>query len=72
MDGVTALMVAANSSHHKVVAYLMRHGADPQISASAFGTAANVSSQAGAPAEQTAYLEAKMHCTNPGCDGARL
>jgi hypothetical protein len=72
IDGVTALMLAANNSHHKIVAYLVRHGADPQTSAPAFGTAANISNQVGAPAEQTAYLESKMHCSHPGCGGAVL
>jgi hypothetical protein len=26
----------------------------------------------GASAEQTAYLEAKTHCSNPGCSGAGI
>ena len=25
-----------------------------------------------APTEQIAYLEAKMHCSNPGCSGAGI
>jgi hypothetical protein len=36
------------------------------------GTAVDVSKAYGAPAEQTAYLEARTHCGNPGCSGARL
>jgi hypothetical protein len=50
----------------------MRHGADPQAVAPAFGTAAHISKVDGAPPEQTAYLEAKTHCSNPGCAGAGL
>jgi ankyrin repeat protein len=69
-DSATALMVAASKSNHKIVAYLMRHGADPQVSAPIFGTAAHISKTHGASAEQTAYLEAKTHCSNHGCTGA--
>jgi hypothetical protein len=69
-DGATALMVAASEKHHKIVAYLMRHGADPQASAPRCGTAADVSKRYGAPTAQTAYLEAKTQCSNPGCAGA--
>jgi hypothetical protein len=71
-DGATVLMVAAHEKHHRMVAYLMRHGADPQATAPRFGTAANVSKTDGASAEQTAYLEAKTHCSNPGCSGAGI
>jgi hypothetical protein len=31
-----------------------------------------VSKDYSALAEQTAYLEARTHCANPGCDGAGL
>jgi hypothetical protein len=71
-DGATALMVAASESHHKIVAYLMRHGADPQAVAPVFGTAADISKVEGTSPEQTAYLEAKTHCSNPGCGGAGI
>jgi ankyrin repeat protein len=70
--GATALMMAASKSYHKIVAYLMRHGADPQASAALYGTAAYISKTDGASAEQTAYLEAKTHCSNPGCGGAGI
>jgi ankyrin repeat protein len=69
-DGATPLMVAARMKHKKVIAYLLKHGADPQLSVPEYGTAANVSKSVGAPDEQTAYLEAKTHCPNAGCDGA--
>ena len=71
-DGATPLMGAACREHHKVVVYLIKHGADPKISTPDHGTAADVSKSAGAPAAQTAYLEAKMHCSNPACDGAGI
>jgi hypothetical protein len=70
-DGVTPLMAAAHGKHDKVVRWLTKLGVDPQASAR-LGTAAYVSKIYGAPAEQTAYLEAKAHCSNPGCDGAGL
>jgi ankyrin repeat protein len=69
-DGRTPLMMASYHKHAKIVHLLTKHGADSQVSAPDFGTAANVSSQVGAPAELTAYLESKMHCSNPGCSGA--
>jgi ankyrin repeat protein len=68
--GLTALMVAASNKHHKIAAYLMRHGEDSQATIPTLGTAADVSKIRGASAEQTAYLEAKTHCSNPGCAGA--
>jgi ankyrin repeat protein len=71
-DGRTPLMVAANNTHDKIVAFLLKYGANAQASASVFGTAANISKQTGAPAEQTAYLEAITHCANTGCSGAGL
>jgi hypothetical protein len=70
--GATALAIAASWSNHKIVALLMRHGSDPTLSLPTFGTAADISKFVGATAEQTAYLEAKMHCSNPGCGGAGL
>ena len=44
---------------------------DAQAS-SQLGTAADFSKHFGAPAEQTAYLEARTHCAKPGCGGAGL
>jgi hypothetical protein len=66
-------MVASVYNHEEVVVWLVKAGADTQatfpISAE---TAADVSREAGASASQTAYLEAKTHCSNPGCSGAGL
>jgi ankyrin repeat protein len=70
-DGVTPLMVASSGKHDKVIRWLTKNGADT-ASSSHFGTAAEISRIYGAPAEQTAYLEAKAHCSNPGCDGTGL
>jgi hypothetical protein len=69
-NGSTALMFAAGQRHDKTVVYLLRHGADPKVCAPGLGTAADISNRFGAPAEQTAYLEAKTHCSNPSCGGA--
>jgi hypothetical protein len=52
--------------------YLTKHGADPQASIPEIGTAADVSKAHGGPVAQTEYLEAKAHCSNPGCSGAGL
>jgi ankyrin repeat protein len=70
-DGRTPLMVAAHNKHDKIVVFLLKYGADAQAS-SEFGTAADVSKGTGAPAKQTAYLEARTHCANSGCSGAGL
>jgi ankyrin repeat protein len=70
--GKTLLMVAARMNHTKVIAYLLKHGADPQLSDPIYGTATDVSKYFGATAEQIAYLEAKTHCSNPGCAGAGI
>jgi hypothetical protein len=69
-NGVTPLMVAANMKDQKVIAYLLKHGADPQHSHPEYGTAADFSKYFGYPDEQTAYLQAKTHCSKPGCAGA--
>jgi ankyrin repeat protein len=71
-NGATPLMAASQNKHMEVVVWLIKHGANAQASTPAFGTAANVSREIGAPADQTAYLEARTHCANPGCDGAGL
>jgi hypothetical protein len=63
-------MVAARNKHEKNIKILCNHGADPQqMQHEGPGTAADVSKAYGASAEQTAYLEARTHCSNPGCDG---
>jgi hypothetical protein len=71
-DGRTALMAASAKGYKRVTAYLIKKGANPQASAPVFGTAADVSRRFGASASQIAYLEAKMHCTNPVCSGAGI
>jgi ankyrin repeat protein len=71
-DGRTPLGLASAGKHMSIAAYLIKKGANPQASAPEFGTAADVSRKTGAPAEQTAYLEAKAHCTNPDCSGAGI
>jgi hypothetical protein len=55
-----------------VVVWLTKHGADSQASHPRLGTAAEHSKAIGAPADQTAYLEARTHCAKPGCSGAGL
>jgi ankyrin repeat protein len=70
-DGLTALMAASYGKHDKVVKWLLKHGADAQAFA-ALGTAVDASRDGGAPIAQTEYLEAKAHCSNPGCSGAGL
>jgi ankyrin repeat protein len=72
IDGCTPLMAAAEKKYHEVVVWLTKHGADSQASHSRLGTAANVSKAKCAPAEQTAYLEARMHCAKPGYSRAGL
>jgi ankyrin repeat protein len=69
-DGATALMIAASKNRFKIVAYLLKHGADPQLSQGQEGTAADISKSFGASDKQTTYLEAKTHCSKPGCAGA--
>jgi ankyrin repeat protein len=68
-DRRTPLMEASHGKHEAVAVFLIKNGADAQAS-SRFGTAGKVSKDYGAPAKQTAYLEARTHCANPGCDGA--
>jgi hypothetical protein len=71
-DGRTALMIASYGKHEKLVKYLLKHGADAQASTAAHGTAVDASKDGDAPLAQTEYLEAKAHCSNPGCSGAGL
>jgi hypothetical protein len=52
---------------------MVKEGADVQASHGRLVlTATNISKKYGAPAKQTEYLEAKQHCSNPGCDGAGI
>jgi hypothetical protein len=63
-------MIASAKKHEEVVKWLVKAGADTQSIIGITGTAASISKEVGASAEQTAYLEAKMHCSSPGCSGA--
>jgi ankyrin repeat protein len=68
--GETALMIAAASKHAILTKWLVKAGADPQAKNAHNDTAADTSRRVGASPEQTAYLEAKAHCAQPGCSGA--
>jgi hypothetical protein len=70
--GTTPLMSASLYKHTDVVTWLVKAGANPQASAGKYGMAADFSRAAEASAEQTAYLEAKAHCSRPGCSGSGL
>jgi ankyrin repeat protein len=69
-DGATPLMLAATCKHEDVVTFFVKYGANLQVAVPSYGTAAEISRRAGAPAGQTQYLEARTHCAKPGCDGA--
>jgi hypothetical protein len=56
-DGVTSLMIAARFQNDAVVAFLIKYGANVQVAAPSFGTAAEISRRYGAPAQQTQFLE---------------
>jgi ankyrin repeat protein len=78
-DGETPLMAASVHEHYEIVKWLVKAGADTQIKvgtdtqiAEGTSTAAKLSREVGASAEQTAYLEAKTHCSNSGCSGAGI
>jgi hypothetical protein len=70
--GITTLIAATIRKHEEVVTWLLKNGANAQAIHENFGTAAHVSRSLGAPAEQSAYLEARTHCANPRCSGAGL
>jgi ankyrin repeat protein len=80
LNGVTPLMAASFEKHVEVVRWLVKAaGADTQEMTFEFiaadgseWTAAAISKGFGASAEQTAYLEAKTHCSYPGCSGTGL
>jgi hypothetical protein len=72
---VTPLMAASINKHAEIVQWMIKEGADTQTPAPIHshdfvGTAADASKAVGASVEQTASLEAKTHCSNPGCNGA--
>jgi hypothetical protein len=70
--GCTPLMAASAEKYPDVVKWLVKAGADTQAVYNHYPncTAASFSRNAGASAEQTAYLEAKTNCSSPGCSGA--
>jgi hypothetical protein len=70
-DDITPLMVASAEKQLEVVKWLVKAGADTQIAEGSV-IAAQFSKAAGASTEQTAYLEAKTHCSNAGCSGAGI
>jgi hypothetical protein len=72
LNGATPLMVAVVAKHMEIAVWLLKHGGNAQASQSRHGTVADVSREYGVPAEQTAYLDARTHCANPGCTGAGL
>jgi hypothetical protein len=71
-NGATPLMIASSEKHHEIVKWLVKAGANTQILFTDHpkSTAASLSRALGASVEQTAYLEAKTHCSHPGCSGA--
>jgi hypothetical protein len=71
-NSYTPLMVASAAWHGHVVVWLLKNGADAHASSSTYLTAVDISRILHAPAKQTAYLEARMHCAKPGCGGAGL
>jgi ankyrin repeat protein len=73
--GGTPLMIASALTHTGVVKWLVKAGANIRAfiaNEGSNGTAATISKQFGASPEQTAYLEAKTHCSHPGCSGTGL
>jgi hypothetical protein len=73
--GSTPLMIASSNMHVDIVRWLIKEGADTQATMDleeGFYTATDLSKVADASTEQIAYLEAKTHCSNPGCSGAGI
>jgi ankyrin repeat protein len=69
----TALMVASYCQHTDIVKWLLKAGADAQMTASTGDTAVDASTHSYVPtSELTAYLDAKAHCSNLGCSGAGI
>jgi hypothetical protein len=68
-------MGASMAKHADIVRWLVKVGADTKASAAFDGTvftAATISKSIEASPEQTAYLEAKTHCSSPGCSSTGL
>jgi hypothetical protein len=68
----TPVMIASCHKHAALVKWLVKAGADLKLAMPLGITAADISNFAGASPEQTAYLEAKTHCSNAGCSGTGL
>jgi hypothetical protein len=68
--GNTALIIAAHCKNAVLTKWLVKAGANPQAKNGSYHTAGDISRVVGASPEQTAYLEAKAHCAQPGCSGA--
>jgi ankyrin repeat protein len=64
--GMTPSIAATMFKHAEVVKWLVKAGAEVDC------RTADLSKSAGATAEQTAYLEAKTHCSNVRCGGNGL
>jgi ankyrin repeat protein len=71
-SSATPLMAASRYKHDEVVRWLLKNGAISQTRLNNSFTAADISKHSNAPAEQTAYLEARTLCAKSGCDGAGL
>jgi hypothetical protein len=71
-SGTIALMYASHAKRAKLVTWLIKEGADTQALHVGGESAADIFKDADASAEQTAYLEAKTHCSNTGCSGAGI
>jgi hypothetical protein len=71
-DGDTALMVAARFEYTALTKWIIKAGANPQAKNKNGETAATISRTVDASSEQTAYLEARTHCAQPGCSGAGI
>jgi hypothetical protein len=67
-------MATSGKEHAEVVKWLVKAGADTQAVFYNYPdfTAAGISRAIEASPEQTAYLEAKTHCSSPGCSGAGI
>jgi hypothetical protein len=73
-EGITPLVAASSLHKLEVVRWLVKAGADTQMHCynNPRNAATFHSRAAGASTEQTAYLEAKTHCSSLGCTGAGI
>jgi hypothetical protein len=66
-------MFASHGKHAELVKWLVKEGADLLTKMDGGRIrAVEISRVIGTSAEQTAYLEAKTHCSNTGCSGAGI